>query len=127
MLRDSYSHNSLFTAFDRRIPSHRLGYWISLSPSENFVLSAAINFLGKTEWYEYQVMVSHPLSPLFEPTYSNIIDDDVLVNISAQRSFWNDRIRINASIYNLLNNEIQYHPLGGIMRLIFYLKGEIVI
>ena len=121
-----FSANFLVSEFYGRIPPYKFNYSISFSPSKDFILSANICHSGETEWYEY-FMINEYQNPIKEPDYSNKMGRILLLNVSLQKTFWKDRVRINASIYNLLNNEIQYHPLGGVMNLIFYLKGEIFI
>jgi len=125
-LTKTFSTNFLVSEFYRRVPPYIFNYSINFSPSKDFTLSANICYSGETEWYEY-FMINEYQNPIREPEYSHKIERTLLLNISLQKTFWRDRVRINASIYNLLNNEIQYHPLGGVMNLIFYLKGEIVI
>lgn len=121
-----FSYNFLVNEFYRRIPFYRFNYSISFSPSNDLTLSANINYQGDTEWFEYQ-QINANTSPIKEPVYTNKLKSSVLLNVAVTKTFWRDRIKITTSIYNLLNNEIQYHPLGGVMRLIFYLKGEIAI
>ena len=121
-----FSYDYLVTEFYRRIPSYRFNYSISFFPSNDLTLSANVNYQGETEWFEYK-QINANTNPIKEPIYTNKLRSSVLLNVTVTKTFWKDRIRINTSIYNLLNNEIQYHPLGGVMRLIFYLKGEIAI
>lgn len=121
-----FSYDYLVTEFYRRIPSYRFNYSISFFPSNDLTLSANVNYQGETEWFEYK-QINANTNPIKEPIYTNKLRSSVLLNVTVAKTFWKERIRINTSVYNLLNNEIQYHPLGGVMRLIFYLKGEIAI
>lgn len=120
------ANNPLVLEFYKRIPSYKFNYLISFAPSRDFILSALINFQKETKWYEFQRINEYQILTE-EPTLSDKISNSVLLNVSAQKSFWKDRLKINASIFNLLNNDIQYHPLGSVMKLIFYLKGEFAI
>lgn len=125
-LTKTFSNNFLVSEFYKRLPPYRFNYSISFLPSKDFTLSANICYSSETEWYEY-LMINEYQNHVKEPEYSYNIERIFLMNISLQKTFWGDRVRIDASIYNLLNNKIQFHPLGGVMNLIFYLKGEIVI
>ncbi len=113
------SGNSIFAEAMKRIPRHKLFYSLYYSPFTDITASLTLNYQTSTEWIEYRNIESGSNS-----RYLYKLFDLMLVNCSVTKKFWSDRIRISALIHNLLNNRIQYHPVGGTFDITFLIKAE---
>jgi len=50
-----------------------------------------------------------------------------LLNVAITKGFWKNRILLSVLIENLLNERIQYHPVGSTTDLTFYLKLKVLL
>jgi hypothetical protein len=112
------------SSFEREwgtIPDHKLIYNVIFSPFESFSLWGNFTFLSPASWYYYPELRER--SGNF---YSSSLDERFILDFSIRKWFWNNRLRFNLLFKNILNNELQYHPLGARFKLSVFFSAEIV-
>lgn len=120
-----YRYNSVFSSDDifkkamKRIPDHKVFYSIYYSLYKDITASLILNFQSSAEWIDYRNIESGSNN-----RYFGKLPEIVLVNCAVTKKFWSDKVRISATIHNLLNKRIQYHPVGGSFDLTFFIKAE---
>lgn len=118
--KSALSDNEIFNEAIKRFPGHKMFYSIYFLPFSNLSVYMTINYSSAKEWIEYRNIISEG-----DEFYRSKLKNLFLINCGVTKIFWSERIKISASIENLLNNRIQYHPVGGSFDLTFFLKGEI--
>ncbi len=103
----------------KRIPVHKIFYSIYYNLFEDLYGSLIFTYLSSSEWVEYRDIKSEG-----NDLYKSKLSDNFSIDCSVTKSLWKERIKITASVKNLLNNRIQYHPIGGSFDLTFFLKVQ---
>jgi len=113
---DSSFKNQLET-----IPAHKLSYAVTFNPFESFSLWANLTFLSPVSWSYFP-----ELEELSGGFYKNNLNERFILDFSVRKWFWDNRLRFNLQFKNILNNELQYHPLGAKFNLSVFFSAEIV-
>ncbi len=117
--KSSLAGDDIFEQVMRRFPAHKIFYSIYYKAYKDLFTSLTLNYLSSSEWIEYRNIESSD-----DDLYLQKLSGRFLVNCAVTKTFWNERIKLSAMIYNLLNSRVQYHPVGGTFDLTFYLKIE---
>ena len=106
----------------QRFPKNKFYYSLVYTPYKD--LNGSLNFTYTTsqEWIEYRnITVAN------DDVYLNKLENILLLNVAITKGFWKNRILLSALFENLLNNRIQYHPVGSTTDLTFYLKLKVLL
>jgi len=106
----------------QRFPKNKFYYSLVYTPYKD--LNGSLNFTYTTsqEWIEYRnITVAN------DDVYLNKLENNLLLNIAITKGFWKNRILLSALFENLLNEQIQYHPVGSTTDLTFYLKLKVLL
>ncbi len=114
------SSSDIYNIAIKRIPKHKISYSIFYKPFEDLYGSLILTYLSSSEWTEYR-----NIGLVDNEFYKNKLLDNFLIDCSITKNFWNEKIKVTAAIKNLLNNRIQYHPVGSTFDLTFYLNVEV--
>jgi hypothetical protein len=103
------------------IPKHKLIYNIIFYPLESFSLWANFTFLSPVKFSYFP-----NLEQLSDGFYKNKLNERFILDFSVRKWLWNNRLRLNLLFKNILNNELQYHPLGAKFNLSVFFTAEVV-
>ena len=117
--KSSLTGDEIFEQAMKRFPAHKIFYSIYYKAFKDLFTSLTLNYLSSSEWIEYRNIESSD-----DDLYLQKLSNRFLINCAVTKTFWNERIKLSAMIYNLLNSRVQYHPVGGTFDLTFYLKIE---
>jgi len=117
----SASGDSSFKNEWETIPAHKLSYALTFNPFESFSLWANLTFLSSVSWSYFP-----KLEELSGGFYKSKLNERFILDFSVGKWFWNNRLRFNLLFKNMLNNELQYHPLGAKFNLSVFFSAEIV-
>jgi hypothetical protein len=115
------SGNSSFKNEWKTIPAHKLSYLITFNPFDSFSLFANLTVLSPVTWSYFP-----RLKELSRGFYGNNLKERFILDFSVRKWFWSNRLRFNLLFKNLLNNKLQYHPLGAKFNLSVFFSAEIV-
>ncbi|MEB2353574.1 MAG: hypothetical protein OZ915_00190 [Ignavibacteriales bacterium] len=112
--------DEIYKMLMKRIPAHKVFYLLTYQPAEDLYGSIAFTYLSSSEWIEYR-----DIGVALNDLYKSKLSQKFLIDFSITKNLWKEKIKVSAAIKNLLNNRIQYHPIGGTFDLTFYLKVEV--
>jgi len=106
----------------QRFPKNKFFYSLVYTPYKD--LNGSLNFTYTTsqEWIEYRNITVEN-----DDVYLNKLENNLLLNIAITKGFWKNRILLSTVIENLLNERIQFHPVGSTTDLTFYLKLKVLL
>ncbi|MBS4033009.1 MAG: hypothetical protein KGZ85_00975 [Ignavibacterium sp.] len=116
--KSSLSGDEIFKQIVARIPQHKIFYSIYYSPFSDLTGSLTLSYSSLQKWIEYRNIDTE------DGLYVSELKDNLLINLSLTKKFWDGKIKISGMINNLFNNRIQYHPVGSTFDLTFFLKAE---
>lgn len=116
--KSSLSGDEIFKQIVERIPQHKIFYSIYYSPFKDLTGSLTLSYSSLQKWIEYRNIDTQ------DGLYVSELKDNLLINLSLTKKFWDGKIKLSGIINNLLNNRIQHHPAGGTFDLTFFLKAE---
>jgi hypothetical protein len=116
--KSSLSGDEIFKKIVERIPQHKIFYSIYYSPFNDLTGSLTLSYSSLQKWIEYRNIDTQ------DGLYVSELKDNLLINLSLTKKFWDGKIKLSGMINNLLNNRIQQHPAGGTFDLTFFLKAE---
>ena len=116
--KSSLSGDEIFKKIVERIPQHKIFYSIYYSPFNDLTGSLTLSYSSLQKWVEYRNISTQ------DGLYISELKDNLLINLSITKKFWQGKIKLSGMINNLLNNRIQHHPVGGTFDLTFFLKAE---
>lgn len=116
--KSSFSGDEIFKQIVARIPQHKIFYSIYYSPFSDLTGSLTLSYSSLQKWVEYRSINTQ------DGLYVSELKDNLLINLSITKKFWQGKIKLSGMINNLLNNRIQHHPAGGTFDLTFFLKAE---
>lgn len=116
--KSSLSGDEIFKKIVERIPQHKIFYSIYYSPFNDLTGSLTLSYSSLQKWIEYRNIDTQ------DGLYVSELKNNLLINLSITKKFWDGKIKLSGIINNLLNNRIQHHPLGGTFDLTFFLKAE---
>ncbi|HSL89633.1 MAG TPA: hypothetical protein VK870_10050 [Ignavibacteriaceae bacterium] len=116
--KSSLSGDEIFKQIVARIPQNKIFYSIYYSPFSDLKGSLTLSYSSLQKWLEYRNIDTK------DGLYVSELKDNLLINLSITKKFWDGKIKLSGMINNLLNNRIQHHPVGGTFDLTFFLKAE---
>jgi hypothetical protein len=112
--------SEIYKMLIKRIPAHKAFYLLTYQPVEDLYGSIAFTYLSSAEWIEYR-----NIELMTNDLYKSTLSEKLMIDFSLTKNFWKEKIKVTAAVKNLLNNRIQYHPVGGTFDLTFFLKVEV--
>ncbi len=100
--------DSFYRATWRNIPETELKGRLCWRTNDNFVLNLSATYLGDRYWREY-LRVEEATGDRFHAG----LNDFWNIDLTAQIYFWSKKIRTVLAFKNILNSDIQYHPIGA--------------
>ena len=104
------------------VPRHRAGATATLVPDPSFSITGTLTYRSASRWPAYEIL---------DGGNDGLYDDDVpsvwLLDASAQKTLWHERLRLSLLFRNLLGQEERYHPIGAALDLRFYLRVEFLL
>lgn len=118
--KSAISSDKVFEEAMKRFPRHKIFYVLYYLPYEDLRLFMTVNYSSVQKWIEYR-----NISPIDDMYYKSTLENLFLINCGLTKTFWSGRFKISATVENLLNTRIQYHPVGGSFDLTFFIKAEV--
>ncbi|MBN2571224.1 MAG: hypothetical protein JXA68_03790 [Ignavibacteriales bacterium] len=104
------------------LPKYKISYKADFEPFVNFSLWTMITYISPTEWMNYQNIDIES-----NGIYKHKVDGLLIWNFAVQKYFWEKKIRASVLFENILNNKINYHPLGAYFDLSIHFKFELLL
>tara|TARA_Y100001970_G_C14223331_1_gene854003 strand:+ start:768 stop:2750 length:1983 start_codon:yes stop_codon:yes gene_type:complete len=108
----------------KKIPSKSLKYHLIYSVIENFSIWLRFNYLSSSVWEDYEMVDNAIYNTILgeDLSYSNKIKSFHLLDVGLQKWFFNEKIKTNIFLRNILNQNYQYHPIGMTFDLSLYFE-----
>lgn len=106
----------------QRFPKNKFYYSLVYTPFKDLTGSLNLTYTTSQEWIEYRNITVDD-----DNIYLNKISNRLLLNIAITKGFWKNRILLSTVFENLLNERIQFHPVGSTTDLTFYLKLKVLL
>lgn len=97
----------LFKDLWQALPRHKLIAQIRFRPVDTFSMWAAVQYLSATAWSNYRGVAEGTRG-----LYRSDIPGTWVVDTSARKTIWNNRLRGGIVLRNLFDQRRQYHPVG---------------
>jgi hypothetical protein len=120
--QDAISGDEIFLSEWRSIPTHKIVYKFSFEPFPGFRLWSKINYLSSTTWSGFRNVEESS-----DGLYNENIESSVVVNLSANKWFWQERIRLGLLLKNVFNDDVRYHPVSPVFPLSLYFQAELLL
>ncbi len=104
------------------VPRHRAGATATITADPSFTLTGTLTYRSAARWPAYDVLDGGN-GGLYDAT----VPAAWLLDASAQKTLWRERLRISLLFRNLLGQEERYHPVGAALDLRFYLHAELIL
>jgi hypothetical protein len=114
--------DEIYKSVLERFPKNKFFYSLVYTPYKDLNGSLNLTYTTYQDWIEYR-----NISIENDDVYTNKIDNRLLLNVAITKGFWKNRILLSALFENLLNERIQYHPVGSTTDLTFYLKLKVLL
>ena len=114
--------DEIYKSVLERFPKNKFFYSLVYTPYKDLNGSLNLTYTTSQDWIEYR-----NISIENDDVYTNKIDNRLLLNVAITKGFWKNRILLSALFENLLNERIQYHPVGSTTDLTFYLKLKVLL
>lgn len=101
------------------VPRHRAGAAATIAPVPGFSVTGSLAYRSAARWPSYEA-----LSGGNGGRYDAAIPAVWLLDASAQKRLWEERLRLSLLFRNLLGQEERRHPVGAALDLRFYLRME---
>jgi hypothetical protein len=118
----SPSGDSTFRGLWDEIPRHQILSTFSYSPVKGLTLWALLRYRDATEWTDYR-----DIGQQTGGVYSSAVPRVVNIDVAIERLFWKERIRGGLAFRNILDQDLQYHPIGAESNLTLVAQAAIVL
>ena len=128
-VQSSLKGSRRFKDYYRQIPATQIKYRVSINPIEDLALSLQGIYRSSTRWKEFDALDGEVyrdidnLFPVFTGTYDSTVPAHLNIAAGAKKSFWQERVSLQFTVQNLLNDEIRLHPMGADKSLMFNIKA----
>ncbi len=102
------SNDALFVHASRQQPTVLASVTARLRPNARFSLFARLRYRGGTEWPLYRYAAEE--APAY---YASSLQARAVLDLTVQKRFWQDHMRLGASLRNVLDHAYLLHPAGG--------------
>ncbi|MGK7369767.1 MAG: hypothetical protein ACNS64_06095 [Candidatus Halalkalibacterium sp. M3_1C_030] len=112
-----------------QVPAAEARYQLLINPFKDLHLTLQGYYRSFTRWLEFEALDGQEyrdinnLFPVFTGTYNSTVPSYVNIEVGAQKWFWNKRLSLQFTVQNLLNDEVQLHPIGADKSLLFNIKA----
>lgn len=119
----SYNYNTVYNGtynfknIRKEIPQHKVSLICYITPVDDLSFWTELRYTSSTRWSEYNF-----ISRQSDGKYNNVIDGQVIFDLSVQKWFWNKKFWISLLFKNLFNQREIYHPVGVNLDLRFFLQ-----
>ncbi len=113
----SFDESNLFKDEWNKIPANRIHYKLMIRVNNGFSIRGLVRYLSETRWLNFR-----NVSVQSNEKYKHILNEKLLVDLSLQKSFWQEKVWISILFKNIFNQEEIYHPVGVNLGLRFYLQ-----
>ena len=86
-------------------------------PNLRFSLFGALQYRSNSEWADYTLAASHA-----PDRYAAALPGAWVADLTIQKRFWQQRLRLTAKLRNILDRPYRTHPGGASSRLAFHLR-----
>lgn len=116
--------NELFKNKFKERPQLTINYSVLYSYYNDFVIHNQIRWEAETEWNEYRRISGMTIEGknILPVILEHKINDKFIWNSVITKKFWKKQIFSSLIIRNVLNNKINYHPIGASFDLTFFIK-----
>ncbi len=104
----------------KKFPTHTFTYRLGYEPVRSFGIWTKLNYISETSWREFKYIKEQS-----HGKYANKLGNKLLIDISLQKSLWQERLWINLLFKNILNRKDIRHPAGINNGLRFYLIAQV--
>ena len=91
------------------VPNHRGVADLTILPAPSTSLRARLRYEVGSEWLSFSSVASDS-----DRTYPSRLAALLLLDFSATKHFWNERVHASLKLSNLLNRHVQLHPAGSV-------------
>ena len=130
-LKNTLSGSDRYRHYFRQQPILAIHYDFAYHPTENLALNMNAVYRSSTYWEEFRDIegqmyfeVANPF-PLKNGVFSSTVPPHLDIQLSARKYFWERRMSVQFTIDNLLNDQVQYHPIGADKALVFHVRAAI--
>ena len=102
------SRSALFVHASRQQPTVLLSVAARLRPNDRFSLFARLRYRAATEWPQYRYAAIE--APHY---YASSLPARAVLDVTVQKRFWQDHMRLGASLRNALDRAYLLHPAGS--------------
>jgi hypothetical protein len=118
----SPSGDSTFRDLWDEIPRHQVLSTFSYTPVRGLTFLALLRYRDATEWIDYR-----DIGQQTGGVYSSAVPSVVDIDVAIEKLFWKERIRGGLAFRNILDQELQYHPIGAESNLTLVAQAAIVL
>ncbi len=101
----------------RNQPWHRFSYTARFTPLDRLSLYARLAYRSETLWPAYETAAAASGG-----RYQAQLPGYWLLDLSAQKRFWGDRLGLSLSLRNFLNEAYRTHPAGAVTNMVFQVR-----
>lgn len=127
-LQKTVAGSSRYYSYWKQVPQYRLNYQFNIRPASDLSFSLTALYRGAAKWKEYknldgkQYRSIQSQYPYQYGTFHSRTPSFFNLNLTADKWFWDHRLKTTFSVRNLLNTELRYHTLGFDKSLKFIIK-----
>lgn len=114
--------DALFRDLWRAVPRHRLRYTGTLSPDSSFAARLSLEYRSETVWTGYDGLAGETGG-----IYNERIPDLFIADVTAEKFFWERRLRAALMMRNLFGDRLRYHPVGMRFDLQWFVRFELAL
>lgn len=109
-LRPQWSNPAFYASWSMH-PWHQGSYTVHYNPTPRFGLFGRLRYLGETRWEAFRAAG--------DARYPSTLPAYWLLDVTAQKRFWQDHLAVSVSVRNLLNAPYRSHPAGVVTNMMF--------
>ncbi len=108
----------------RKIPRHKLAVRLLWQIAPTFSVSLAVTSVSPTAWPDYTAIspATYPFSHNSSNTYRDRVQSWTNIDLQLRKQLWDRRLAGSVLLKNLLDHQVQYHPIGATFRLTLFIK-----
>ncbi len=113
----------------KKIPLHKLAVSLFWQTAPTFSVSLAMTSVSPTAWPDYTniSLATYPFSNYHSIAYRDRVQSWINIDLHLRKQMWDRRLAASILLKNLLDQQVQYHPIGAIFRLTLFIKLELLL
>ena len=92
---------------------------VRFRPNNRLSCFASLRYRGTSSWPDY-----HAAAQVAPSRYATALPAAAAVDLTIQKRFWHERLRVSATLRNLLNTRYRTHPGGAVSKLAFHVRAQ---